>query len=495
MRLSKLMLNILILCGVIALLSGCASKAAPTPAGQLTTVQRGNLSTGITGVGNLALSQKVDLPFELDGTVEEVLVQEAESVEEGQELARLDTSAWQDQVTTLERQLTQAERQVTQAERQVTSRQRDVLQAQINLNNAQLNLESTEQQSTDPLEIQMQELQVELTEGKLEDARIAVQDAEAAVGDAQAELDDAQQALVDAQKASPEVKAPFAGFITSVNVAGGDEVKKGTVAMTIADPTKFEADVMVSEINILKVALEGVASVQVEAMPGVSFPATVSEIAPSATIQSGVVNYKVKVTLTSLQPIISQQQPATGTTGNTTAGAFSGRTRQGFAGSMTANATTGVSPGRFGGFTGGNLTQEQIDQMRQQRQTGQGGGQQSLATGVSATGARLAEGMTVTVSITTQERSNVLLVPVQAVISQGGETIVQVATNGVTEDRPVQVGLSNWQYAEITSGLSEGEQVIVPQLTAPTTSPNSQTTQQGQRQQGGVAPNLQRILR
>ena len=440
----------------------------------MATVQRGNLSTDITGVGNLALSQKVDLAFEMDGTVAEVLVKAAQSVQEGQVLARLDTSAWEEQVTTLEdqvtaaqrnvtakqravtaaernvttaeRNVTTAERGVTDAEQQVTAKKYDLIQAQINLNNAQLSLEQTEESSTDPLEIQAKELQVELAKGKLadaqqavddaattgiedakqavedakvklEDAQTAVDDAKIAVTDAQKSLDDAQKALDDAKNASPEVKAPFAGFITAVNVAGGDEVKKGTVAVTIADPTKFEAQIMVSEANILKVTLNEAASVQVEAMPGVSLPAIVTQKAPSATIQSGVVNYQVKVELTSLQPIITQPQPAAAT-GNVTPGASSGRSGQ--------------------AFGSGNLTQEQINQMRQQRQSatatgnatagassgrsGQAFGSSNLTQGqinqgVPTQNVQLAEGMTVTVSITTAQRNNVLLVPVQAIIS------------------------------------------------------------------------------
>jgi len=552
MKLLKIILITLALCGISILSLSCASEGESALDGQTVAVQRGDLRTDITGVGNLALSQKVDLAFEIDGTVQEVLVQEAQSVEEGQVLARLDTSAWEELMTTLEDQVTAAERNVTAkqravttaerkvtdaehnvtikeravttAERQVTSKKLDLLQAQINLNNAKLSLEQTEETSTDRLEIEAKELQVEIAQGKLEDAqialdeaategiddakqavedaktaledaKIAVEDAKIAVTDAQKTLADAQEALDDAKNASPEVKAPFAGFITKVNVVGGDDVKKGTVAVTIADPTKFEAEIMVSEANILEVALGEVASVQVEAMPGVSLPAKVTQKAPSATIQSGVVNYQVKVELTSLQPITTQRQPATAATGNVSSGAPSGRFGQ--------------------AFGSGNLTQEQINQMRQQRQSataatgnvtpgapagrfGQAFGSGNLTQGQINQGAptqsvQLAEGMTVTVSITTEERNNVLMVPVQAIISRGGETFVQVLNESVTEERPVQVGISNWQYAEITSGLSEGEQVIIPLVTSATTTAPSTQQRQGP-QQGGIQ-DIQRMLR
>ncbi|GAI95589.1 unnamed protein product, partial [marine sediment metagenome] len=54
--------------------------------------------------------------------------------------------------------------------------------------------------------------------------------------------------------------------------------------------------------DILQVELGGEAWVQVDAMQGLSLPAEVTHISPTATIQSGVVNYKVKVEVESLKP-------------------------------------------------------------------------------------------------------------------------------------------------------------------------------------------------
>ncbi len=525
MKLSRILLMALVLGAVSVLLPGCASTPAPTPEGQVVTVQRGNLSTDITGVGNLALSQKVDLAFEMDGTVAEVPVEEAASVKEGQALARLDTSAWEahiieleDAVTAAERNVTAkeravtaaqrkvtsaeqsvivAQRDVTKAERDVTSKKYDLLQAQINLNNAQLSLEQIEEVSSDRLEIEIKELQVELAKGKLddaqvaldeaatqgiedakqtvadaqvqlEDARIAVEDAQIAVSDAKKALNNDQKALDDARKASPEVKAPFAGFITKVNVKGGDEVKKGTVAVTIADPTKFEADVMVSEANILNVKLDGDATVLVEAAQGMNLPAKVTHISPSATIQQGVVNYTVKVEIQSLTPIA-----ASASSGRVSTGTSSASSRQ----------TTGQ----------GNSAQQQTGGTARQRPTTTTLPRQTSPTTASAR-VQLREGLTVTVSILVAEKRGVLLVPAQAIISRGTDTLVQVLKDGVSEERSVQTGISNWQYVEITSGLSEGEQVIVPVVITTTTTSGTSQPRQSQSS-GGIVPGIQRMLR
>ncbi|MBI4299520.1 MAG: efflux RND transporter periplasmic adaptor subunit [Chloroflexi bacterium] len=85
----------------------------------------------------------------------------------------------------------------------------------------------------------------------------------------------------------------------------------------------------------------------------------------------------------------------------------------------------------------------------------------------------LLEGMTATATVTVESRQNVLLVSSRAVRSQGNARTVQVMVNGKSETRQVQVGLSDGQSTEITQGLQEGDEVVIP--AAGTT----QTQQQG----------------
>jgi len=64
----------------------------------------------------------------------------------------------------------------------------------------------------------------------------------------------------------------------------------------------------------------------------------------------------------------------------------------------------------------------------------------------------------------------VLLVPNAAITTEGRQSYVQVVTStGATEQRAIQTGISDYQFTEVTEGLSEGEQVIVPQGTVTTT--------------------------
>ena len=109
--------------------------------------------------------------------------------------------------------------------------------------------------------------------------------------------------------------------------------------------------------------------------------------------------------------------------------------------------------------------------MQQRRQWAQGqSGQQRQSPTAIPEDFRLREGLTVTVSIIVDERNNVLLVPNAAITTQGGQTFVQLpATDGVLEQCAVQTGISDFQFTEVTGGLSEGEQIIVPEGTIATT--------------------------
>jgi len=452
-RITKIIIAFTLI-GLAVPLIGCSESSEPEGMeNQVVAVQRGDLTIDITAAGNLALSHTEDLAFDLfyqEGTVEEVLVEEGDTVEEGQVLVKLDTEEWEEQLSALEDK-------VTDAERGLTANKRDLIQKEINLKNAEAALEKAEDawldtvsagrkvrrleqrlewysendpeevekieeieedlarawndffrvasDSADAREVAAKEMGVELAQAQLEGAQISIDDAEQ-------DLADAQEDLEEAKSKSPIITAPFAGFVTTVNVEGGDEVLKGTVAVTIADPNEFEADILISEMDIFQVKLGGEASVQVDAMPGLTLPAKVTHISPTANIQSGVVNYQVKVEIESLEAVIQERQ----------------ETRQ----EAMQQAILTIIPEDF----------------------------------------QLREGLTVTVSIIVEQKSDVLLVPNGAITTQGRQTYVQVVLpDGTSEERAIQTGISNWQYTEVIEGLSEGEQVIVPQgtTTTPTT--------------------------
>ncbi len=598
-RIIKTIIIAFILTGLAVSSLGCGAESgeAGVMENQIVAVERGDLTVEITAVGNLALSRTEDLAFDLfygqsgtsgtKGTIGEVLVEEGDTVEEGQVLVTVDKDEWDDELEKMQDKLTGAERALTakervlvtaerkvitlertiadeeddviSAERQVTAEELDLSQAQLDLDTAEYNLgeidEVKEAQDaideaewnlelarmgltaefgggsqsdfiywnnqkvlaeaelaeakadlleilTDngitlskdvALEVADKQLKVKQKQLALEDAQLDVVDAGKAVDDAQyaletakldveevghdvedAELDveearkallNAQEKLEEANSKSPLIVAPFDGFITKVNVEGGDEVLSGTVAVQLADPNKFEAEIMVSEVDILQVKEGGEAWVQVDALSGLTLPAEVTHISPTATISQGVVNYKVKVEVTSLEEMMQEQQAA----------------RQ----EAIQKIQQGELPERLQqAIEEGRITREQAEEMVTQMQTGQSG-QQGQLPAATTENLQLREGLTVTVNILVDSRSDALLVPNAAVTIRGGQTYVQVVSpDGTIEERAVQTGISDWQYTEVTEGLSEGEQVAVPQGTTITS-----TTEQS-RPRGIMIPGM-----
>lgn len=437
-------------------LSGCAfrSKASTGVENQVASVERGDITIDIPAAGNLSYSLKKDLAFDMAGTVEEVLVEVGDSVEEGQLLAKLDTSQLEEQLTTKELDVTQAEINLKQAQIALDKAENpyteeEIEEAEDAVDNAEDQVDKIGDWLADAFkhgdsgDVRELQMQLDAAETNLDDAKdkldemlyerdeddIAIKGMLVQI--AEGRLENYKKVLEEAA-ASPEITAPFDGFITQLNVEGGDEVTKGTIAMQAADPTRFEAELLVSETNIFKLKLGGEARVQLDVMPALDLPASVTYISPTATIQSGVVNYEVTVELESLETIRQQQQAA-----------------------------------------------------MQEPQ----GGQPELIP-IIPEDFQLKEGLTVTVSILVEEKNDVLMVPNGAITYRGREAYVQVVSpDGTIEARLIQTGISDSQNTEVTSGLSEGEQVVIPQ----TTTTPSTTSQQGPGgfmffEQGGPPP-------
>jgi len=424
----KLIVCVLVLALMVAsfITISCNSKTEDSSTAMETetaTVKRGNISIDITASGNLITSREANLTFGSASTVNEVLVGIGDYVEEGQVLAKIDT----------------------------LNLETSVNQAEINVKSAQLSLERAKEPKTsasgteilsapDPLDIEIKEFQ-------LENAKMSLQEE--------------QEKL---EKAT--LTAPFAGLIAEVNIIVGDEISENTVVMRLIDPTQFEVEVMVSEMEVYQINVGTPATVTVTALPTLALPASVAHISPVATIQSNVVNYTVQVKLSSLEALTGAQPQA------------------------TQPAATGEMPDRLRqALESGQMTQEQVDAMMARRQQRP---QQQQTPVTMSPDFHLREGLTVTVTIVVDQRANVLLVPNGAITSQGSDKYVQVVSSaGVTEQRAVQTGISNWQYTEVTEGLSEGEQISVPQGSTV----NTTTTNQQQRPPGGFVPGMGRMLR
>ncbi|NLE95214.1 MAG: efflux RND transporter periplasmic adaptor subunit [Dehalococcoidia bacterium] len=247
------------------------------------TVARGNLTVDVSASGNLAFASKEDLAFDMAGTVEDVFVDDGDTVAEGQVVATLDTADWENQLRSLRISLLSAQSSLKQA--------RYALDELKSGSRTSITGDVVVRDCCDDEDIELQEMQVEQAEMRLEDA---------------------ETRLEEHLAQNPEVLAPFDGFVTKVNAEGGDEVMKGSIAVTIADPDRFEVGILVSENDISQI-VEGMrATVTVDAL-SITLPAEVTYVAPTATISSGVVNYEVTIEVATLEDYaaqVRQQTPA-----------------------------------------------------------------------------------------------------------------------------------------------------------------------------------------
>jgi hypothetical protein len=81
----------------------------------------------------------------------------------------------------------------------------------------------------------------------------------------------------------------------------------------------------------------------------------------------------------------------------------------------------------------------------------------------------LRPGMSGTAQVIIASKQGVLTVPNLAIRSQGGRRYVQVLKDGEAVDTEVTFGIANDTVTEVSSGLEEGQLVVLPQPRAGST--------------------------
>lgn len=522
---AKIALIPLVIVAVGATVAGCSSKTKADTTTQITyTVKKGTVAQEITAVGNLNYSDEEELSFDTGGTLSEVDVNVGDSVTKGQVLAKLDMTQYQQNITSLQEQLAQkklslvqSQQQETTAEQTVTDKQHAVVtaqntlasdqyalvqaqraleQQQLNIANDQLTVQKDQYAfeantggtwASDNLALAKQQLAVDqaktadynqnikTAQNNITAAQWAVQDAQAAVTDAQTAVtiaksnvanaqqavNDAQTTLTQAQATSPEITAPIDGLIIAVNTTAGQTIYKGETIVTMVDPNKFEADISIGETDISNVKVGGSATLEFDALSGVTLPGKITNIAPTATTSQGVVSYAVTVDVESLQNLAGQFPQHAAGEQSSTSGSQSGQ-RQFTPGQLPSGSST------FQGSQSGSRTYT-----RGQNVSGSAG--TTATTSPASQPVQLRQGMTTTVNIVYQMASNVLVVPNQAITLSGNTATVNLLKNGTTTKQTIQTGLSNSTLTEVTSGLKEGD-TIVYSRTVSTTSSSSNSS-------------------
>jgi len=105
-----------------------------------------------------------------------------------------------------------------------------------------------------------------------------------------------QNSLVNAQQnyADHFIRAPFEGTIASVNIAKGDSAGSGSSIATLITDQRV-AEITLNEIDAAKIKAGQKATLEFDAVAGLSITGDVVEVDTIGTINQGIVSYDVKI--------------------------------------------------------------------------------------------------------------------------------------------------------------------------------------------------------
>ncbi len=334
-------IHLLSILALSLLLSACGA-AAPTP--EATPIPTVVDNSGIITEGRLEPIRYVKVALNASGLVSEVLVAEGEQVTAGQVIARLEST----EAKTLEAALADAEQDLTLAYQTVRDAQykldnfdipsefsgktpeQAVQEMLEKLNTARENFEPYKNFDDKKLEPTRSEKETgvyrntaKLYKKQLDDAwakyRKAIQwmELESNLQTAQSNLGQAQKdsdALNDpsfaentagarAALANAEVRAPFAGIITKLDLKVGEFASAGTPVVTIADVSNWVVKTTdLTEIDVIELADGDPVSITLDALPDVTLKGNVFSIAQDYSENQGDIVYEATVLLTDINP-------------------------------------------------------------------------------------------------------------------------------------------------------------------------------------------------
>ena len=248
-----IVVGLLVLVGGGAVWKSRAGKRAAFDPSLLTKVTRGDLEVAVTELGKIEPREKVAIKSKVAGQVEKMLVEEGMTVKTGQLLLILDPTEFQ---------------------RSVVRAQQEIDKAQAGLDFARVTLDRRKRAFADRAVAQAD---VDLAENDWKTRRIAVAQAREAL------------AVAEDQLRYSRLVAPIDGTVIQRSIRVGETVVPGTMAtlderslLLIADLSTLIAKVELNQIDVAKIRLGQAVTLTLDALPGKTYSAKVSKIAPAA---------------------------------------------------------------------------------------------------------------------------------------------------------------------------------------------------------------------
>jgi HlyD family secretion protein len=375
-----IILGIVLLIVVLAVLLWLGSKKDPVTVVQVEKAQMRSITQIVTATGKIQPEVMVKITPEVSGEIVALPVKEGQRVKKGDLLMKIKPDIY-----------------IAQRDQYAAG----LLSAKASLSKSEPEYRRIEALFKKGL----------VSESEFDVARAAYEASKASYAQATASLNQANESL-----RKTTVFAPMDGTVSQLNSELGERVLgtqqfQGTDVMTIADLSRMEARVDVSENDVILVTVGDTARIEVDAFPDRKVIALVYEIANTATskgsgTQEEVTNFQVKMRIVSADV---QLRPGMSMTGD-----IETETRANVLTVPIQSVTTRMP---------------KVDV-----KPGEGDGQ---------SGAVMAQG-------TAAKKKD----------ENKAKEIVFVVDGGVVKAMPVKRGISDDSYMEITEGLKDGAQVV-----------------------------------
>jgi HlyD family secretion protein len=266
-------------------------------------IKKRNLEAIVSASGKIQPKRSVNISADTMGRVTNLAVEEGNRVNKGQFLLQIDPKNLASAFNQSEASLAASRSQMEQLRVSAESAKASLKQAQDAFNRQQQLWKGglTTKEALDSAEstLKMRQAEANAAERQIETQRLRVQQEQASLENAKYNL------------SKVRIESPIKGIVTRRNIEEGETVvigtmnNAGTVLLTIADMSVIEAEVEVDETDIPTVRFGQTAKVTIDAMPGKTFTGKVTEIGNSPIQTTGqtsttqATNFKVVVTLDS----------------------------------------------------------------------------------------------------------------------------------------------------------------------------------------------------
>jgi len=293
-----------------ALIAAAVYKAQTRPKGTKVAtelVAKRTIKEVVEASGRIFPTLEVKISSDVSGEIRELYVEEGDSVRVGQILARIDPDVIQSQVergsasvSGSKARLANAQAGVRQAESQLEQAQGEIERVKAQLANAKVmhdrNITLLEDGVISQADFDNSLANQKGFEGQLASARASLEASKANIASAKENVRAAEFSVKSDQATLKELNtsldrttiyAPISGIVTLLSVEAGERVvgtaqMSGTEMMRVADLSRMEVQVDVSENDVLRVEMKDPVEIEVDAYIDQAFSGIVRQIAHSA---------------------------------------------------------------------------------------------------------------------------------------------------------------------------------------------------------------------